>query len=289
MDDNVRKREPRWHRAGVLAVRVVALLVVAAGLFIAIVVYPSYRICDQELSTTGKVVNVCRHLQATDPPVIAVGLVVLAALGVFFPEISALGLSLKRGVAEAKDTASQAAAIARSAGTAAQVAEAVLLDSGRDGTEARVISERQPGVAQEIRSLAEEYNATRRAISPGVERTSKMTSIVARMISALNNVRQEDFDLSGSLGSEDPGLRLAGYADLYANPDPLRTQEIASALLDEDKPFTQYWGLRALRRQVESDPAALDLNTRRRLSELLKRVGSGTDRAYELRQILGDP
>ncbi len=108
-----------------------------------------------------------------------------------------------------------------------------------------------------------------------------MTSIIANMISVLNHVEPPPFNVSVYLGSEDEGERLAGYAYLYANPDPRLTQQIAAGLT-KDKSFAQYWALRTLRRQIQADPACLDLNTKRNLEEMLKYLPPATDRAYEL-------
>jgi hypothetical protein len=116
-----------------------------------------------------------------------------------------------------------------------------------------------------------------------------MTSIVNRMISLLSSAAEAIFDVSAHLESASAGLRLAGYAYLYANPDRSHSEEIIDSLLKEEKPFSQYWALRALRRQVEAAlPAALDLGTRSRLEELMPSFPPGTDRARELRAILGD-
>jgi hypothetical protein len=142
-----------------------------------------------------------------------------------------------------------------------------------------------PTLELEIRSLANEYNATRRAMPSGSVRTSRMTSIISNMISLLNDVKPAPFDLPGYLNGEDEGQRLAAYAYLYANPDPQLTPNIA-ATLPKDKPFAQYWALRTLRRQLQANPEALDMNTRRSLQDLLATVGPETDRGYELRQLL---
>jgi hypothetical protein len=254
----------------------VAIIVIIAGVVIAVVSFP-HLVCDQQLSTRGKAVRVCRHLSVKDPPVIAVGLIILAALGIFFPEVSILGMSVKRGLMEAKETAQNAEVVANRAEDSAQVAQAVSLGSGKKDIER---------LSREIRALTDQYDKTRRALPSGTERTSKMTSIIANMISLLNGVPEDQFNVSSYLDDKGRGMRLAGYAYLYANPDPRLVQKITAALLDEDKPFAQYWALRALHRQVEADPNALDMNTRRRLTELLERVGPGTDRAYELREIL---
>jgi hypothetical protein len=93
-------------------------------------------------------------------------------------------------------------------------------------------------------------------------------------------------ELSELLDSDDRGVRLAAFSGIYSRPDPDLAQQLTAVVCEEDKPFGQYWGLRALRRVVDADPGALDRNSRRRLEELLRKVPSGTDRAYELREIL---
>lgn len=312
---------------GVVLLRVAAVLVIVAGVVVAVIAFSHDTVCNQQLTAAGKTVAVCRHLEITDPPVIVGGLVVLAALGAFFPEISGFGLSLKRDVADAKDAAQSAEKAAESASRASKAAEQVAKDAETASVSAKQAAklaeqtseqaraaassaqsvaqvaqdlslssssarsrdalEGQRNLEQEIRVLADEYNATRRAMPSGVERTSKMTSIVSKMIALLNNVNTDQFDVSAYLDSPDPGLRLAGYVFLYANPEPSRLQQIVSTLLEnEEKPFVQYWALRTVRRQLQVDSTALDLNTKRRLSDLLSHLGPGTDRAYELREIL---
>ena len=88
------------------------------------------------------------------------------------------------------------------------------------------------------------------------------------------------------LGSPDRMSRMAAYAYIYANPDARRTQELVDALLDEDKPFGQYWALRALSRLVEISPASLDRNSVRELERLQQRLGFGTDRWHQVQEIL---
>ncbi|MHA7291286.1 hypothetical protein ACX80V_16770 [Arthrobacter sp. MDT3-24] len=92
--------------------------------------------------------------------------------------------------------------------------------------------------------------------------------------------------LGGAKTRGNRGLRLAAYAYLHTHPVPALTPLLAQSAVNEVKPFGQYCVLRALRRQVSFDPDSLDLNTRRRLQELLIMVGPGTDRGYELSQIL---
>lgn len=105
------------------------------------------------------------------------------------------------------------------------------------------------------------------------------------MISTLNGVTPAPFDLPACLNSDDEGQRLAAYAYLYPNPEPELTSQLVETIA-KDNPFAQYWALRTLRRQLQVDPEALDRNGRRCLQELFADLDPGTDRAYELRQIL---
>ncbi len=80
---------------------------------------------------------------------------------------------------------------------------------------------------------------------------------------------------------------MSAYAYLYAHPDAARIAELVDAVVVEDTRFGQYWGVRALHRQVEADPAALDAATRRRLERFAATLERASDAADELRQLLG--
>jgi hypothetical protein len=90
-----------------------AAITLAVGMIVA--AFFVVEVCDQQLASTGSVVTVCRHPSVTDPPIVAVGAVVLALLGVFFSEVSGFGLTLRREVEAAKDTAEKAARDVREA------------------------------------------------------------------------------------------------------------------------------------------------------------------------------
>jgi hypothetical protein len=278
-NDGASQRVDPWR---ILTLRVVAIVIIAAIVIGTFIAFSYERVCNQDMTAGGKVVEVCRHLNATDPPVIAGGLVALALLGVFFTEISGFGLSLKREVARTKETAEAARGEAQSAQTTAQMAQNLSLQSSTDRSGAE---NRTSSLKTDIDDLANEYKETRRTMQESPARTSKMTKVISRMIALLNGVNPPPFELPTYLNSEDEGQRLAAYAYLYANPDPALTPNIA-ATLTKDKPFAQYWALRTLRRQLLVDPQALDLNTRRSLEQILVTLGPGTDRGYELQQLL---
>jgi len=104
-------------------VRWLAGVLFIAGVAVAVVAFFAVEVCDGQLTGSGDVVDVCRHMQITDPPVIAVGIVVLASLGAFFTEVSGLGISLKRDVKDAKDVSSTARRVASDAAAASRSAE----------------------------------------------------------------------------------------------------------------------------------------------------------------------
>ena len=95
-----------------------------------------------------------------------------------------------------------------------------------------------------------------------------------------------DEQVAALLHSEDRKSRVAAYAYLYANPVSARIVELVDAVAVEDTRFGQYWGVRALHRQVEADPSALDAATWRRLEHLVTTLEPASDAADELRQLL---
>jgi hypothetical protein len=64
---------------------------------------------------------------------------------------------------------------------------------------------------------------------------------------------------------------------------------LVNAAIGEDRPFGQYWALRAIDRQITVGAFELDYQYRQKLAGLLPQLGSGTDRAAVLRKILGAP
>jgi hypothetical protein len=211
------ERRLRWLAAAAIVAAILAL----AGAFIRV------RVCDdQQVSNSEKVVTVCRHLQATDPPVIALAVVILAALGVFFSEVSLLGMGLKRRVAELAEVAGSAQQIGiQNEKETAQLRETAedLADFNR-----RIVPQTSASPSphaprsgagvweQKVADLAEQYNTIRGTMSSGNERTVKMTKIVQELRKTLRGVR--DFDIMYYLTHTDRGMRLAAYAYLMENP-----------------------------------------------------------------------
>lgn len=85
--------------------RILAFVVLLIGL--ALLVSRSYpkRWCGTELTSSGATKNICRDPEVTDPAIVALGVVIIATLGIFYTEISGFGLTFKRRVDEADTNA----------------------------------------------------------------------------------------------------------------------------------------------------------------------------------------
>jgi hypothetical protein len=85
--------------------RITALVVLLIGLVLLVThIYPR-QWCGTEVTASGVTRNICRDPEVTDPAIVALGLVILAALGVFYAEISGFGLTFRRRVDEADTNA----------------------------------------------------------------------------------------------------------------------------------------------------------------------------------------
>src|SRR5262245_40092704 len=99
----------------------------------------------------------------------------------------------------------------------------------------------------EFVELQRRYNTVRQEMHSGSARTAQMTKIIQRMID-LSPMLME-YDVRANLGSSDRGIRLSAYAHLFALPSfELLEPLVQSVTKVEDKPFGQYWGLKAISR-----------------------------------------
>lgn len=265
--------------------QVLAAVVAAAVLGGTVFAFATVRVCDQEVTNAGTVVSVCRHLQATDPPMVAAGLVLLVALGTFFTEISGFGISLKREVQEVRRTAEEAHEEASEAKVATKAFEETASDLAEGVQRALTMGRPRPGeqpgerTLNQLDALAEEYNHVRWTMPAGHERTSVMTGLMRKMIEHAKNL--SNLDVESYLRMSDAGQRLAAYAYLYAHPDPSWAPALAEAALKDDKPFNQYWALRALEAQRTPITKSLDRDLIRRLRARLPELRGDASR-YEL-------
>ncbi|MFI8235813.1 hypothetical protein ACIF83_00880 [Streptomyces sp. NPDC085866] len=263
-----------------------ALVALAAGT--AVVLFFTTDVCDQQMASNGNVVTVCRHPQMTDPPMVVLGLVILVLLGVFFSEVSGFGITLKRQVEEARSAAQEAIRETREVEARHQETADDLADGVREA-----LSRAQPGgraegpaSADPVGRLAARYNEIRWTMSSGQARTQAMSEVVDEMVGLLRGAR--DFDVESHLRSSDRGLRLAAAAYLYANPDPAWGRALAEAAVSEDKPFNEYWALKALREVFRGHCEFLDEETRDLLQRRLNQLLPGNDRAGQIKKLLRD-
>jgi len=82
--------------------RILVLLMLLAGLALLVSRYYPKKWCGDQVDAKGNLQTICRDPEVTDPPIVALGLIVLATLGVFYTEISGFGLTLKREIREAR-------------------------------------------------------------------------------------------------------------------------------------------------------------------------------------------
>jgi hypothetical protein len=143
-----------------------------------------------------------------------------------------------------------------------------------------------------IVDLIAAYDEIRRTRQAGSGRTAAMTDIVSRMLSVAGS---GDVDIADGLTAEG-GARLAAYIALFARPDPAYLDALVrsvSAPAPGDgrrfvaQPFEQYWGLKAVRKILESmNPRDVSAATRDRLVALHDQITPSTDRHFEVSQLL---
>jgi hypothetical protein len=138
----------------------------------------------------------------------------------------------------------------------------------------------------ELDRLAEEYNHLRWTTKGGPERTVVMTDLVQKMIEHARKV--PSFDVLGYLRTNNPGRRLAAYAYLCVHPDPAWAPAVAESMLKDDKPFNQYWALRALDALQVPISTVLDHDLVRRLRTRLPELQGDASRFRLLSKLLGD-
>ena len=134
--------------------------------------------------------------------------------------------------------------------------------------------------------LSKDYVEIRKRLKAGTERTSEMSNIFGKMVAVCSEIK--DLPVDDYISSPDQGRRLAGYAYLYAKPDPRMLDSLVTTLTSgiENKPFGQYWAIRAIGRiseNLSSDQISED--TIERLKRFLKTLRRGTDRYFELSKI----
>ncbi|MDH6120351.1 hypothetical protein ABH930_004754 [Kitasatospora sp. GAS204A] len=144
----------------------------------------------------------------------------------------------------------------------------------------------------DVERLAARYTELRQSMSSGAARTRQVDRLVGTMM--VVTPRVPDFDVLAALRSADPGLRLAGYARVFGEPETAVAQapEVLAELLTavagrEPLGSSRYWAIRALDAGTDVvDPGSLPGDLIRQLATVLTEVPTGSARAGALRQII---
>ena len=249
------------------------VIVAVAAIF---AVFQWWRVCDQQVTGTGKIVTVCRHMATTDPPIVVLGGLTLVLLSMFYPEISGFGVTLRRKVAEIDERADE---LQETVGDLAEFNREQVMGRGKEFEIAGSVPDAR------IADLANRYNTLRWTMPSGRERTSRMSEVVRQMHENLQDAT--DFDVAGHLANADRGVRLAAYAYLRTHTAPESMSTLVDAAVHEDKPFGQYSALRAVRHQRDTGVPLAD-HDRMALREMRDRVGRDTDRGQLITALLDD-
>jgi hypothetical protein len=122
-----------------------------------------------------------------------------------------------------------------------------------------------------------------RAMPSGSKRAESLNRLFGTLIGMVPRV---EFDVARALWDDEPGIRLAAYARLYAIPDPQLFDQLVAALTErEDLPFSQYWAIRTVALLLENS-AVVTPDVIDRLHDFRDRLPDTTDRRNELDRIL---
>lgn len=171
--------------------------------------------------------------------------------------------------------------IGRAVDGASRTARVALVAAGGSDTEEPSAS----AAADAVDRLAAEYVRVRESQVRGSARTHRMERIFAELVAATPHVA--DFDIDAALAAEDPGIRLAAYARLYAVPDGTKTAALAATVREEQLNFSQYWGLHAIDALVDAQGVdQTPLGVVRQLRALLRELPPTADRVGVVQGIL---
>ena len=172
----------------------------------------------------------------------------------------------------------------KSAAIQAQAGAAALVSPGQTQMVGSV--DKAPS-RESLLALGAEYEQVRDSIASSSARTAAMTRVLVQMFKQADSIHGLDIEpllLGGGRGG-----RLAGIAYAHQHPSPDRAEALVTMLLRrEDTPFGQYWALRALRRIAELDTRVFGRGLREKLLTCRDRQLPGTDRYYEVTQLLRD-
>jgi len=245
----------------------IGVLVIGAATGFLVFSFFAFRVCEDRINDAGTRQTVCRHVVLTDPPIAAVGLVMVGALGIFFSEVSGFGFTLKSRVDQAVQAGEEAARRAASAEDRAHLAMSEASEAKRQVREA-------------LRAAAM-YRQAREDLPAGPERDAAMRQAVKMMAADYASNSNDDLDLRSLLEDRsDEGNRLAAYVSLRERPRPEWFAGLVRALLQESKPFNEETALEALHAALDGHCDQLDADLRRQLIERRDRYADRAQRRH---------
>lgn len=181
--------------------KVFAGLGIAVLLVVTFVAFQTVEVCEDQLPATGgaaEVVEVCRHLSVSDAPTVALGVALLALVGVFYNEVSGFGITLKRAVRDAKESADRAGE------RSAETARSVIRVEERLATQISQINEVNQKLDARLASTSEATGGSATAIGavivPGGEGLPLVVDQRARPKQAEQEVPRTDSHARARLG-----------------------------------------------------------------------------------------
>jgi hypothetical protein len=139
---------------------------------------------------------------------------------------------------------------------------------------------------EDAKTLLDQYQTIRATEPSGDKRTFEMTVIMNKLIALMNDVKE--FPVEMAFDSKDEREHLSGVAYLYANPDTGKLDALIHAMINEEQPFIQFWGIQAIGNIVKAAGNKVTNETNRLLKELLQKVDvhGDTSRHSELNRII---
>jgi hypothetical protein len=143
----------------------------------------------------------------------------------------------------------------------------------RDGLEVQLAtSSPNASVARSrLSEYASKYEAIRREMPSGSNRTYEMTKLVAEARALFRKANFQPIEISELFASQTDGSRIISLALIEASPDPTYFDIALNCVAEPRSAFEQYHGLRALEGMLPN----LDSNQRKRLREVLDDQRSG--------------
>ena len=210
---------------------------------------------------------------------ITVGLILLALIPWLAPIIKSIEI-FGIGKVELQDLKNEVEKLKGAVESAEQKAEYAAADVPEKNTSKTIMS-----AQDSLKELANKYIATRKNLRASPERTAVMTKIFKEMVQISSQINSLDVDTL--LLSNNHGDRLSACAYLYANPSREKLDLTIESMMEESKPFNQYWGIRAIAKIVYQLPSQeIDMRLVGKLERLSAVLSPKSDRYYELNKIL---